>query len=330
MQNVTLSVVVPVYGCNATLTPLCQRLIKVLEPLASSFEIVLVDDRGPDASWTTMLKLAASDPRIVACRMSRNVGQQLAITAGLEQCRGDAAVVMDCDLQDPPEAVPLLWKAWKDGADIVFARRKAQHQSSFRLSANRAYFQILSWIAGRRFDGELGSFSLISRRTINSFLKFREQGRHYLMILYAIGYDTTTVEYERAVREAGKSSYTLKTLVSHALSGLMFTTTRVLHWVIYTGMLLALGGLLFAALLVVRWIFFTAAPGWTSLIVAQLFVGGVITTCIGVVGLYVGRIFEELRGRPLYFVQDRICSEGRSRQHSGNVDLSEEYNKFEA
>jgi dolichol-phosphate mannosyltransferase len=235
------------------------------------------------------------------------VGQQLAITAGIEQCRGKYAIVMDCDLQDPPEAIPLLWQAAEGGADIVFARRKTDHLPWARLLANRLYFRMLSWIAGWRFDGELGSFSLISRRVMDAFLQFQERSRHYLMILYAVGYESRTIEYERAARPIGESGYNLTKLLELALSGVMFSTTRLLHWVTYAGISLAMAGVLFALLLIVRWLFFTAAPGWTSLIVVQLVVGGILALCVGITGLYVGRVFEESRRRPLYFVQDRIC-----------------------
>jgi dolichol-phosphate mannosyltransferase len=288
-----------------------DRLVRVLEPLVPTFEIVLVDDRGPDTSWTVMRELAEMDARVVACRMSRNVGQQLAITAGLEQCRGTYAVVMDCDLQDPPESIPLLWQA-RQGVDIVFARRKSDHQSAARLLGNRIYFRMLSWIAGRQFDGELGSFSLISRRVIDAFLRFHEQGRHYLMVLNAIGFDTQTIQYERASREIGESGYNFRRLMSLALSGLMFSTTRVLYWVIYAGLALAAAGISLAVVLVAHWIWSAALPGWTSLIVAQLLVGGILALCIGVTGLYVGRTFEEVLRRPLYFVQDRICCRDKS------------------
>ena len=307
MAKITLSIIVPVYGCARTLEALHDRLVHVLEPLVPSFEIVLVDDRGPDVSWKIMCELAKADPRVVACRLSRNVGQQLAITAGIDQCRGAYAVVMDCDLQDPPEAIPLLWQAAQDGADIVFARRKSPHQSLARLFYNRLYFRALSWMSGRRFDGELGAFSLISRRVMDAFLCFHERGRHYLMILYAVGYDSRTVEYERAPRQIGESGYSLSNLLSHALAGLMFSTTRMLRWSIYAGGILAITGVVLAGLLMIRWLFFTAAPGWTSLIVTQLLVGGILALCVGTTGLYVGRIFEEVQRRPLYFVQDRVC-----------------------
>jgi dolichol-phosphate mannosyltransferase len=305
MADIALSVIVPVYGCAGTLVALHVRLVTALERLVPSFEIVLVDDRGPDASWAVMRELAESDPRVVACRLSRNVGQQLAITAGIEQCRGEYAVVMDCDLQDPPEAISLLWEAMQ-GADIVFARRKSDHQSASRLLANKVYFGLLSWVVGQRFDGELGSFTLISRRVMDAFLRFRELGRHYVMLLHELGFEVRVIEYERDPRLTGKSSYNFPLLLSHALTGTLFSTTRLLHWVIYVGLALATAGVLLAAVLVVRWFAFTSAPGWTSLIVAQLVVGGILALCIGATGLYVGRIFEEVRRRPLYFVQDRI------------------------
>ncbi len=305
-RRVELSVVVPVYGCADTLRALHERLSAVLPRLVGSYEIVFVDDRGRDRSWPVLCALAAEDPAVVACRMSRNVGQQLAITAGLEQCAGAFAVVMDCDLQDPPETIPRLLEAARAGFDIVLARRKSDHQSSGRLFANRLYFGLLALISGRRFDGELGAFSLISRRVIDAFLRFGERDRHYLMILADVGFETTTIDYDRASRSIGRSSYSIGRLLAHALSGLFFTTTRLLHWVIYAGLAMAGSGVAFALVMVLRWFLYTPPPGWTSLIVVQLLVGGVVSLCVGVTGLYVGRIFEAVQQRPLYFVQDRL------------------------
>ena len=301
-----ISVVVPVYGCAATIQTLYERLTTVLVDLVPSHELILVDDRAKDGAWDILRGLAVADPRVVACRMSRNVGQQIAITAGLAECRGNWAVVMDCDLQDPPEAIPLLLAEARAGSDIVFAKRKSDHQDAGRQLANRLYFRILGMVSGRGFDGELGSFSIISRRVIDAFLQFRERDRHYLMILYELGFETAVVEYERAVREVGHSSYSLQKLLAHALSGLFFTTTRLLRWVIYAGIAMGGSGVALAAGLIVLWLVRGAAPGWTSLIVVQLLVGGLVTLCVGVTGLYVGKIFEASQQRPLYFLQDRL------------------------
>jgi glycosyltransferase involved in cell wall biosynthesis len=307
---VAISIVVPVYGCAATLRPLHQRLTSVLRSLVSSWEIVLVDDRSRDGGWAVLQELAVEDPCVVACRLSRNVGQQLAITAGLAQCRGACAVVMDCDLQDPPEIIPMLLARAREGADVVYARRKSDHQSTGRQLANRIYFRLLEWTTGEYFDGELGSFSLISRRVIDAFLQFRERDRHYLMVLRQIGFDSVVIDYERAQRTVGVSSYDFYKLLAHAVSGVMFSTTRLLHWVIYVGLALGSCGLLWALLLMLHWLARGALPGWTSLIVVQLVIGGVITVCIGITGLYVGRIFEASQQRPLYFIQDVL--DGRS------------------
>jgi polyisoprenyl-phosphate glycosyltransferase len=304
--RVALSIVIPVHGCTATLGPLHERLTRTLASLVESYEIVFVDDRGPGEAWAILRQLAAADPRVVACRMSRNVGQQLAITAGLEQCSGDHAVVMDCDLEDPPEIIPDLLRAARDGADIVFAKRRSDHQPLGRRIAGRLYFRLLGMLAGLRFDSELGAFSLISRRVIDGYLLFRERDRHYLMILHELGFPTATIAYDRANRHAGRSSYSLAKLLAHALSGLFFTTTRLLHWVIYLGLGMAGSGVILALAIVVLWLRHGAAAGWPSLIVAQLLVGGVVTLCVGVTGLYIGKIFEAAQQRPLFFIEDRL------------------------
>lgn len=313
-RSVELSVVVPVYGCAATLRELHRRLTDVLSALADSYELVLVDDRSNDGAWPIMRELAEADGNVVACRLARNFGQQIAISAGLEQCCGEHAVVMDCDLQDPPESIPALYAKAREGFDIVYARRKSSHQSLDRRAFNRLYFSLLHLVSGQPFDGELGSFSIISRRVIDAFLRFKERDRHYLMVLGWLGFDTATLEYQRDVRREGRSSYSLRQLLSHAVSGVLFTTTRLLYWVIYAGIGMALLGILLAVFFVVRWYGDGALPGWTSLIVVQFLVGGLIILCLGVASLYIAKIFEAAQQRPLYILQDRIDGRVASQQ----------------
>ncbi len=304
--RIDLSVVVPVYGCVMSLIALHHRLTASLSLLNIEYEIVFIDDRAEDGAWDIMCQFAQTDRHFVACRMSRNVGQQLAITAGLEQCRGAYAIVMDCDLQDPPEIIGTLLEKARAGADIVYARRKTDYQAPTRMIFNRVYFRLLGLISGQQTDGDLGSFSCISRRVIDAFLKFRERDRHYLMILRQLGYNTASIDYARAERELSQSSYTLGKLIAHAMSGLFFTTTRLLHWVIYMGFSIAALGIFTALVVTLRWFIAGAAPGWTSLIVLQLILGGVITLSVGITGLYVGKIFEASQNRPLFFIQDRL------------------------
>jgi glycosyltransferase involved in cell wall biosynthesis len=221
-STVDLSVVIPVYGCACTLGELHRRLTAAVSGLVPSYEIMFVDDRGPDQPWPLLEEMAARDPSVVAIRTSRNVGQQLAIAIGLRECRGDHAVVMDCDLQDPPEAIAAL--LGQDAFDIVLGKRKGQHQSRWRTIANRVYVGLLSILSWQRYDGELGSFSLVSRQTITRFLALPQRGGPLPLILLRLRLPTAIIEIERQARPVGQSSFGAFRLLSYGLRGLIFAT----------------------------------------------------------------------------------------------------------
>jgi dolichol-phosphate mannosyltransferase len=305
---VELSVVVPVYGCADCLEVLHKRISDALTGV-TSYEIVLVDDCATDGAWDVIRRLAGKDRRVRGIRLSRNFGQHAAITAGLADCRGKRAVVMDCDLQDPPEVIPQLCQKALEGHDIVLARRKRKRQPLLRRAASALYWRALGALSGRRFDGEFGAFSVVSRAVIDAYLRFRDQDRHYLFILYWLGFDTATVEYEHAERHSGKSSYSLRALLRHAFNGMAFQTTTLLRWIVYFGFAVSVAGGLLAAALV--WLAFTRTPppGWTSLAVLILMIGGFIIMSTGITGLYIGKIFEQVKGRPLYVVDKRVNDE---------------------
>jgi polyisoprenyl-phosphate glycosyltransferase len=305
---VELSVVVPVYGCAGCLEALHRRLTAVLGTLAASYEILLVDDCAPDGAWNVIRRLAAADPRVRGIRLSRNFGQHAAITAGLAECRGRHAVVMDCDLQDPPEAIPRLWEKALAGHDIVLARRKRKRQSIFRRLAAALYFRALGAMSNRRFDGEFGAFSILSRPVIDAFLRFQDRDRHYLFILYWLGFDAVAIEYEHAARHSGASSYSLRALLRHAFNGIVFQTTTVLRWIVYFGFMISAAGAALALYLMYLYFSRTPPPGWTSLAVLLLVIGGFIIMSTGVTGLYIGKIFEQVKGRPLYVIDKRLNS----------------------
>jgi glycosyltransferase involved in cell wall biosynthesis len=307
---VELSIVVPVYGCADCLQTLHQRLVRTLEGLVGSFEIVLVDDCARDGAWDLIRRLGEQDRRVRGIRLSRNFGQHAAITAGLAECTGERAVVMDCDLQDPPEAIASLLEAALAGHDIVLARRKRKQHSLFRRMAAAVYFRALGALSGRRFDGEFGAFSIISRPVIDAFLRFRDRDRHYLFILYWLGFDAASIDYEHAARHSGASSYSTRALLRHALEGLVFQTTTLLRWIIYLGFLVSAAGVLLAASLLYVYFTLTPPPGWTSLAVLILILGGFIIISTGVTGLYIGKIFEQVKDRPLYVIDKRINAPG--------------------
>jgi dolichol-phosphate mannosyltransferase len=214
-----------VSGCAATLDEVHHRLTATLHDLVDSYQIVLVDDRGPDDPWPALTHLAANDANIVALRLSHNVGQPLAIAAGLLHSCGDRAVVMDCDLQDPPEGIPTLYARAQNGAEIVL-ERKGVHQSNARNLANRVYVAILNFLIGQRYDRELGSFSLVSRAAIERFLALPQRGGPYPLVLLRLGMPTAMIDVERRPRALGRSSFGVLRLISYGLAGLVFAVAE--------------------------------------------------------------------------------------------------------
>jgi glycosyltransferase involved in cell wall biosynthesis len=301
-----LSVVVPVYGCQPCLMNLHQRLTVALEGLGVRYEIVLVDDRAKDGSWPVIEELADVDPRVRGILLSRNFGQHAAITAGLRHARGAWIAVMDCDLQDPPEDLPRLYAKALEGHDIVFGRRTRKRTGFARTALAKLYFWGLRVFIGARLEGQYGSFSVISRRVADAFLELPNVDRHYLMVLFWLGFDVAAVDYEPADRYRGRSSYSLTRLVEHAVDGVLFQTTVLLRWVLYLGFLLAsIGGALAMYLICAR-LLGTGYPGWTSIVVLMLALCGFIIISTGITGLYVGKVFDRSRGRPV-FVVDRVA-----------------------
>jgi glycosyltransferase involved in cell wall biosynthesis len=301
-----VSVVVPVYRCSPCLRPLRDRVTAALEPLVDSFEIILVDDRGGDGAWEVISELAARDARVRGVRLSRNFGQHAAITAGLAAARGDWALVMDCDLQDPPEEIPRLWAKASEGYDIVYGRRSSKPTSLPRRLAARAYFKGINVFSGADVKGEFGTFSLISRVVIDGFLRFRDRDRHYILILHWLGHDWAAVDYQPSLRHEGESSYSFARLVRHALDGVFFQTTVLLRWIVYLGFCIALVGAILATYFAGARVLGTAYPGWTSIAVILLLGIGFIITSTGITGLYIGKVFEQVKDRPLYVVDRTV------------------------
>lgn len=318
-EAVEISAVIPVFRGTVTLRELHRRLSDVLAGLAASYEIVLVDDGSDDDTWAMISELSRNDGHVHGLRFSRNFGQHAAITAGLANSRGRWVVVMDADLQDPPEEIPRFYEAAQGGADIVFGRRVLKTQSALRRLAGRAYFRLLSWVSGSNLNGEFGSYSMLARPVVEAFLRFIDRDRHYILILAWLGFRVAVVDYRQSERHAGQSSYDLRKLIRHAVAGVMFQTARLLHWLIVVGFVIAALGVLLAGYFVLQYLFGTVQPGWTSLIVVNLIVGGLVIGSIGLVGLYVGRIFDQVRERPLYVVQQTTEDAATSQDRAGEA-----------
>jgi polyisoprenyl-phosphate glycosyltransferase len=306
-DEVQLSVVVPVYGCADCLVALHQRLTRTVGQMTNCYELVFVDDRSVDDGWTVLQRLAHEDPHVRLFRLSRNFGQDAAITAGLAQARGDWAIVMDCDLEEAPEDIPRLWAAAGEGYDIVRTIRRGWRHSAFRRWTSRIYRRLTLETDVRP---DYSNLSLISRQVIDAYLRLRDRDREYMIALDWLGFDSTAIEIEHHDRHAGQSAYSLKRLVRVALDGMFFRSTVLLRLVVLLGFVIALIGIVVAAFEIVDYFAEPdkTVPGYTSLAVLLLVLAGFIIVSVGVVGLYVGRIFEQVKNRPLFLIDDQARS----------------------
>ncbi|MBV9007524.1 MAG: glycosyltransferase family 2 protein [Solirubrobacterales bacterium] len=304
-HEVRLSVVVPVYGCEDCLRALHERLTHSIETITDRYELVFVDDRSVDDAWSVLLALAREDSHVRAFRLSRNFGQDAAITAGLAQCKGEWAVVMDCDLQEAPEDIPRLWAAAGEGYDVVRTVRRGWRHSPFRRWASRAYRRLTLETDVRP---DYSNLSLLSRRVIDAFLRLGDRDREYMIALDWLGFDATAIEIEHHERHAGSSGYDLRRLVRVALDGMFFRSTVLLRLVVMLGFAVAIAGVALAIFEVVDYFAEPekTVPGYTSLAVLLLVLAGFIIVSIGVVGLYVGRIFEQVKRRPLFLIDQHV------------------------
>jgi glycosyltransferase involved in cell wall biosynthesis len=301
----TLSVVVPCYGCEACLVPLHEALVAVLEPLVPSFEIVLVEDASKQGDWSVIARLAARDPRVRGVRLARNFGQHYAIAAGLEVVRGDWVVVMDCDLQDRPEEIPRLYAKAQEGYPCVFARRTQRRDASSTVWLSRAFNWVNGWLGGFEADPSVSNYSIVSRRVVQELRRFRESHRNYSLHVHWLGFPLAYVDVEHGERHAGQSTYTLARRARHAVSSVLTTSTKPLVLSAGLGLTMALGAAAVALCLLIRkFTVGVGVEGWTSVMVSLFFLFGVLFLNLGIVGLYLGSIFVELKGRPIYVVAE--------------------------
>ena len=305
-----LSVVVPVYGCSACLSTLHARIRAALDALDRNAELILVDDGSPDGSWDVLRALSASDPRVRSIRLSRNFGQHAAITAGLAAASGDWVVVMDCDLEDRPEEIPRLLERAFQGFEIVLTRRARSRQSLPRRLAARTYLRVRRRVIGLDVEADHCTLSVLSRKVVDAFLTVRDVDRQYMLIVHWLGFRRTVVEVEQGERPEGQSAYNLSRLAQVAFDGFFFESTTLLRWVVYLGFLVAFAGTVLSVVLL--FVFFFADPpsGYTSLAVLLLLIGGFIIASTGVTGLYIGKVFAQVKQRPLYMIEEDTGSAG--------------------
>lgn len=304
MKNPLLSVVIPVFGCCESLSELCRRIDNALTTLSNDYEIILVNDASPDGSWELIKQLAAEDERVKGINFSRNFGQHYAITAGLDHARGDWVVVMDCDLQDSPEEILALYNKAQEGYDLVVGLRSRRHEGLLKKATSKLFYLVFNYLAGARVDNRLRNFGIYARKVVRSISRYREQSRSFGLFALAVGFRRAEIDIDHSRRASGESSYSFRRRLRLAFDSIVSHSNRLLWIFVKLGLLISLFSMGYACYLVVgHFVSGNTIAGWTSVMVSIYFTAGLIIGTVGIVGLYVGKVFDEVKGRPLYIIE---------------------------
>ena len=306
-MNPSISVVIPVYGCGGCLRELYNRIQQTVEVISPSFEIIMVNDGGSDQSWQMIQILARQDARVKGIALSRNFGQHFAITAGLDYSTGAWVVVMDCDLQDQPEEIQSLYDKVQEGYDIVFARRAKRKDTMGKRIQSKLFYKIYDYFTENNTDASIANFTICSRAVVDQFCLLREKSRSYPLFLKWLGFKWAVIDVKHAGRREGRSSYNWSKLINFAIDSLVSQSNKPLRFSIIFGFIIAFFSMICGLFLIYKYFFlYQPVAGWTSVMVSLYFLGGLIFVNLGVMGLYIGKIFDEAKDRPLYVVRAKV------------------------
>jgi polyisoprenyl-phosphate glycosyltransferase len=308
-----VSAILPVYNERENLDTLMQRLPPVLDGATDgSFEIVFVDDGSRDGSAEILDSISAADPRVRVIHFSRNFGHQAALQAGLDAATGDAVILMDADLQDPPEVLHQFIEKWREGYDVVYAVRRKRKENFLKRAAYSIFYRSMKIIAEIDVPLDVGDFCLMDRRVVDMLVTLRERHRFLRGLRSWVGFKQMGIEYQRDARLAGAPKYTLRKLIGLALSGYIGFSSMPLRAAAWLGVLSAAAGFGVAIWVLLRTLIESPSPpqGWASTMSVILFVGGVQLLVLGIIGEYLGRVYDEVRNRPLYVVRSRVGFSG--------------------
>ncbi len=310
-----LSVVVPAHNEQDNIPELVQRLSDVFDALPHEWEAILVDDGSTDATWDCMSRMASNVPAVRALRLSRNFGHQAALSAGLSVASGDGVVTMDSDLQHPPEVIADLLERAEQGYDVVYAiRHEREGEGWFKAGASTAFYRLLNRLARLDLPEGAADFRYMSRRVVDALIAMPERHRFLRGMTRWVGYRQGVVAYESPARFAGQSKYTVRHMLRFALDAIVSFSALPLRIASLLGFVAsALGALYLAYVVVVRLVTDTVVPGWTSVVVVALILGGAQLLCLGIIGQYLGQMYDEVKGRPLFLISDdtRQAGEGK-------------------
>ncbi|MCP4437811.1 MAG: glycosyltransferase family 2 protein [Aureispira sp.] len=301
-----LSVISPVYRAEKIVEELVRQIIAAVEPLDLKFEIILVEDGGPDNSWQQIELACQKDKRVKGIKLSRNFGQHYAITAGLEASLGEWVVVMDCDLQDRPDEIPKLYQKAQEGYEIVVAQRLSRKDSFIKRMTSKLFYAIFSYLTDTPQDSSVANFGVYHRKVIDAVISMKDRVRAFPMLVQWVGFDKHELAVVHSERASGKSSYTFLTLLSLAFNVIISFSQKPLRLTLQLGLFIS--GVAILVGVYYLYLFLTGnitVPGYASIILSIWFLSGIIISTMGMIGLYLGRVYDQVKGRPLYIIQEK-------------------------
>jgi dolichol-phosphate mannosyltransferase len=307
MSNIKLSIVSPVYRAEKMVHMLVERIVKSVTTITEDFEIILVNDASPDASWSVIEHECAQDKRVKGINLSRNFGQHYAITAGLHYAKGEWVVVMDCDLQDRPEEIPALYQKALEGYDIVYARRVDRQDKGLKKLSSTIFHKTFDWLSGSTTDKTIANFGIYKQCVIAEYNRMPELARSFGTLIRYLGFTKTTIDVQHAERAEGKSSYNLYKLLKLSFDVIISNSNKPLRMAVGLGFgMSALSFLLALYNVIARLVGFISFPGYTTTVFSIWFVGGLMLFVMGILGLYIGKIFDQVKGRQLFIVKNKV------------------------
>lgn len=305
-SNPHISIVSPVYRGEELVHLLVDAIVASVEPITSNYEIILVEDGSPDDSWTAIEKACQSNEKVKGIKLSRNFGQHYAITAGLETSRGDWVIVMDCDLQDRPDEIPNLYQKAQEGYDLVVAQRIVRQDNFFKKLSSKLFYVMFSYLTDTKQDSSIANFGIYKRKVIDAVLSMKDCVRAFPILVQWVGFNRYELPVIHAERASGESSYTFFKLLKLA-SGIIITfSQKPLKLTLQFGLLIMIGSLVLGLYYFrLYWLGEITVPGYASIILSIWFFSGAIIALIGMVGIYLGQTFEQVKERPLYIINEK-------------------------
>lgn len=302
-NRIHISIVSPVYKSENIVDKLVERMVSAVSQISDSYEIILVEDCGPDDSWRKILENCDKNPKIKGVKLSRNCGQQHAIQAGLDASNGEFVVTMDCDLQDQPEEIIKLYNKAQEGVEIVVASRKNRQDDAFKRILSRVFYSTLGYLTETKQDRTVANFACYHRCAVDAMAQVKDHNRYYPMLQQLVGFNYTKVEIEHAEREDGRSSYSFGKRLRLAMDTILTFSDKPLRLAVKFGVLLSFLSIMSAIGMIVLYIYSDiVVEGWSSILLLLTFLSGTIISVLGMVGLYVGKTFESVKQRPTYII----------------------------